>query len=72
MERRESALEPDEEDEECESEAEKIEESKNGEETEWSAYYARQLGNDDVEADWDKEAAEYWEALNNLEDFVYR
>ena len=30
------------------------------------------VGNDDEVEDWDKEAAEYWEALNNCEDFVDR
>ena len=67
MERRERALE---EDEESDSEDEEIEESKNGEKTEWSPNHAQQSGNDDE--DWDGEAAEYWEALSIFEDFVDR
>ena len=38
--------------------------------TAWSPAYAQQLGNDDE--DWEKEAAEYWERLSILEDFVDR
>ena len=49
---------------------EEIEESKNGEKTEWSPAYAQQLGNDDE--DWDKEIEKYWERLSIFEDFVDR
>ena len=44
----------------------KLRSQKNGEKTEWSPYDAQQLGNDDDVEDWDKEAAEYWEALSIL------
>ena len=65
------ALEEDEEsDSENDSGDEEIKESKNGGKTEWPPSYAQQLGNDDE--DWDKEAAQNWEALSIFEDFVDR